>query len=58
VHELRRIKKALSVGRTTLYALMGRGDLAFVYAGGCRRIPLVAVHRFIEREMQRQGFQS
>ena len=48
---------ALSLSQSTLYELMGSGQLGFVRIGRARRIPVLALHQFVEREMQRQGFQ-
>ncbi|MDP3712152.1 MAG: helix-turn-helix domain-containing protein [Mycobacteriales bacterium] len=48
---------ALGISRTTLYELMGAGDLAFVLIGRARRVPVVALQQFITKQMQRQGFQ-
>jgi len=39
----------LSLSRKTVYDLIGRGDLASLKIGGCRRIPLSALHDFIAR---------
>lgn len=48
---------ALGVCRTKLYELMGAGDLAYVRIGRSRRVPVVALHQFVVRQMQRHGFQ-
>jgi excisionase family DNA binding protein len=39
----------LSLSRKTIYDLMRRGELASLKIGGCRRIPLTALHAFIAR---------
>lgn len=39
---------ALGVGRTKLYELMGAGLIESVRIGGCRRVPVAAVDRFVE----------
>lgn len=48
--------EALGVGRSTLYALMGKGRLPFVLIGRSRRVPVEALHTFIRNETLRQGF--
>lgn len=37
----------LNLGRSTLYEMMYKGDLAFVQYGTARRIPLTEIHRWI-----------
>ena len=37
----------LSLSRKMIYDLIGRGELASLKIGGCRRIPLRALHDFI-----------
>lgn len=39
----------LAVGRTTLYELIGAGQLRAVHIGRAVRIPVVEVHAFVER---------
>ena len=39
---------ALSIGRTKVYDLMARGELASVRIGGSRRIPVEAVTSFLD----------
>ncbi len=41
--------RLLSLSRKMIYDLIGRGDLASLKIGGCRRIPLSALHDFIVR---------
>ena len=41
--------KALGIGRSKIYALMATGQLESVLVGGSRRIPLEALHAFIEQ---------
>ncbi|HVA75381.1 MAG TPA: helix-turn-helix domain-containing protein [Acidimicrobiales bacterium] len=41
--------KALGIGRSKIYALMASGQLESVLLGGSRRIPLDAMHAFIEQ---------
>jgi excisionase family DNA binding protein len=39
--------RRLSIGRTTIYALMASGDLSSVTIGRCRRIPVSALRSFV-----------
>jgi excisionase family DNA binding protein len=39
--------RRLSIGRTTIYALMARGDLPSVTIGRCRRVPVSALRWFV-----------
>lgn len=39
----------LSLSRNTVYELLQRGDLSSFKIGGCRRIPLAALHAFVAR---------
>lgn len=48
--------EVLGVSRTTLYQLMGAGDLAFVLIGRARRVPVAALRKFVSEQTQRQGF--
>ena len=48
----------LALGTTKVYELMGIGALPFVLIGRSRRIPAVAIERFIVDELARQGFTS
>jgi excisionase family DNA binding protein len=41
--------EALGVGRTKVYELMRLGLIESVKIHGCRRIPAVAVHEYVER---------
>jgi excisionase family DNA binding protein len=47
----------LSVGRTLIYDLLASGDLVSVKIGVARRIPVSALHDFIERlaSLQKAG---
>jgi excisionase family DNA binding protein len=40
--------RRLSVGRTTVYELMARGDLVSVTIGRCRRIPVCVLTSFVD----------
>jgi excisionase family DNA binding protein len=44
--------RVLHVGRTTVYALMERGQLQFVRIGKARRIPKAAVRDLIKRNLK------
>lgn len=39
--------RRLSIGRTTIYALIAHGDLSSVNVGRCRRIPVSALRSFV-----------
>jgi excisionase family DNA binding protein len=39
----------LGIGRTKAYELIGRGELQVVHIDGAARVPLAAVHRYVER---------
>ena len=39
----------LGIGRTKAYELIGRGELQVVHIDGAARVPLVSVHRYVER---------
>jgi excisionase family DNA binding protein len=41
--------RRLSVGRTTLYELLARGELRSVSLGRCRRISVAELEAFVER---------
>lgn len=41
--------RLLSLSRKMIYDLIGRGELGSLKIGGCRRIPLAALHDFIAR---------
>ena len=43
----------LAVGRTTVYELIGAGDLEAVHIGRSARVPLAALEDYVER--QRRG---
>jgi excisionase family DNA binding protein len=45
VHEAARM---LGVGRTKAYELIAGGELQVVHIGRAARVPLVAVHRYVE----------
>ena len=41
--------RRLSVGRTTIYELMSRGELHSVNIGRCRRVPVSSLSSFVNR---------
>ena len=41
--------RLLAVGRTTVYELIGRGDLPVVHIGRACRVPIAAVEEYVER---------
>ena len=45
--------RLLSVGRTTMYELVGAGEIEVVHIGRSVRVPVAAVEAFVER--QRRG---
>ncbi|MGD9997158.1 MAG: helix-turn-helix domain-containing protein [Ilumatobacteraceae bacterium] len=45
---VREAASALAVSRTTLYELMGRGEITPIRIGRCVRVPAAELHRFIE----------
>ncbi len=42
----------LSIGRTTVYELMATGQLESVQIKSCRRIPVAALERFVQRLLE------
>lgn len=46
------VAQRLGVGRTTVYELMGRGELPSLRIGRARRIPSSAVDAFIARKLE------
>jgi excisionase family DNA binding protein len=45
----------LAIGRTSVYDLIGRGELEVVRIGRSIRIPVDAVHHFVERRRVRMS---
>ena len=39
----------LGIGRSKLYVLLAEGEIESVHIGTCRRIPLEALHGYIDR---------
>lgn len=46
---VRQAAAALGVGRTTVYELIGAGDLEVVHIGRSARVPVAAVEEFVDR---------
>jgi excisionase family DNA binding protein len=40
----------LSIGRTTLFALLRTGEIESIKIGALRRVPLTAIHDYIRRK--------
>ena len=49
LYTVEEVAKALGIGRTKLYELIGNGQLASVRIGQARRIPAGALHAFVEK---------
>ena len=47
--------RRLSVGRTTVYALMTSGELLSVNIGRCRRVPVSSLRSFVARLVDNVG---
>ena len=45
--------RALAIGRTTLYELIGKRRIETVHIGRCIRVPVEAVRAFVEAERAR-----
>jgi excisionase family DNA binding protein len=41
--------RLLAVGRTTVYELIAAGELEAINIGRCRRVPLTALHAFVQQ---------
>jgi excisionase family DNA binding protein len=48
------VARTLQLGRTLIYDLLGRGDIASIKIGSRRRIPAAALDAFIERLLAEQ----
>jgi len=42
--------RALAIGRTTLYELIADRRIEVVHIGRCTRVPVEALHKFIEEQ--------
>jgi excisionase family DNA binding protein len=45
---IREAAGVLRIGRSTLYELVGRGDIEVVHIGRAVRVPVDALHAFVE----------
>ena len=45
--------RVLSIGRTTMYELVGAGEIDVVHIGRSARVPVEALHEYVDR--QRRG---
>ena len=52
-YRVREVEQLLGVSRSTVYALMTSGQLAYVKIGRCRRIPHTSVAALLERVRQK-----
>lgn len=41
--------RVLSIGRTTMYELVGAGEVEVVHIGGSARVPVAALEEYVER---------
>lgn len=41
--------EVLGIGRSKLYVLLAEGEIESVHIGTCRRIPLEALHGYVDR---------
>jgi excisionase family DNA binding protein len=41
--------RVLSIGRTTMYELVGAGEIEVVHIGRSARVPVGALHEYVER---------
>ncbi len=41
--------EVLGIGRSKLYVLLAAGEIESVHIGTCRRIPLEALHGYVDR---------
>ena len=53
LHRVETVAKRFDVGRTTIYRLVGSGELRSIRVGGSRRIPESAITEYIERQRAR-----
>jgi excisionase family DNA binding protein len=47
--DVREAARALGIGRSTLYELIAAGELEVVHIGRSARVPLAALHEFVDR---------
>lgn len=49
------VAQKLGIGETKAWDLVGRGEIASIRLGKCRRVPLAALDAFIETLVAEQG---
>jgi excisionase family DNA binding protein len=47
--------RVLSVGRTTMYELVGAGEIEVVHIGRAARVPVASIEAFVERRRQQRA---
>lgn len=47
--------RRLNVGRSTVYGLLQRGELASIRIGAARRVPVTALDEFVLTKREAQG---
>ena len=45
------VAEAIGIGRSKVYELLGSGDLPSIRVGGAIRVPVTALHAWIERQL-------
>ena len=45
--------RVLSIGRTTMYELVGAGEIEVVHIGRSARVPVAGIEEFVERRRRR-----
>lgn len=49
------VAERLGLGRTKVYELLGRGEIASVHIGAARRVPASALEAYVERLVREQA---
>lgn len=47
--------RRLAIGRSHLYELLRRGEIASIRLGRSRRVPVASLERFVEGQLEGQG---
>ena len=47
--------RVLSVGRTTMYELVGAGEIEVVHIGRAARVPVASIEAFVERHRRQRA---
>ena len=50
--------RVLSIGRTTMYELVGAGEIEVVHIGRSARVPVAALEEFVEPSAPRRDYRS